>query len=272
MMESASNRTDLDMERVSMCFLWMALIQLYVICAIFATQLYLLIVVARRHLHPTPWTSVSAVGILYTLYYGYILFRLLSRDPTKCTDIYIPNLLCTALMLTLLFLVNRKEFNSVNNIIVVSFVSLSTLCLVLEYNIMDNTNGRLEQSALFCRSARDMLPIFAQEYFTLDLPLLVIGLIQRSDVCSSCIECRQWEKIQSDLLRLFSCVLLILRPLQIYYLATLDFQYSDIFLSYANLMAFVYVYIKSIKVSSKDSAVATQEILGILPSYWKVGK
>ncbi|XP_062603180.1 uncharacterized protein LOC134264957 [Saccostrea cucullata] len=235
------------MEHFPDCLFLMAFIQLCVICSIFATQLYLLTVVASRHVHSAPWISVSVAGIHYTLYYGYILFCLLRKDPAKCTDFYIPNLLCTAWTLTLLFVVNREEFNSVNNIIAVIFVSFSTICIVLKYYSMGESNGRLEHSGLFCRSARDMLPIFAQEFFTLYLPLIVIGLVQRNDACPSCDEIRQWEKIQSGLFRLYSCVLLILRPLQVHYMATLDYRYFDIILIYVNLIVFVYVYVKSLK-------------------------
>ncbi|XP_056011033.1 uncharacterized protein LOC130051894 isoform X2 [Ostrea edulis] len=206
--------------RVSASLLVVAVLQLTVIGAILAAQLYVLMT-AGRYLHTAPWLSMLWIGIPHTLRYGQILY-------------------------------NLEDFLNARNIVTMCLVGLSTCCLLLKYHYMENTEGALYQSGLFCRPAGDMLPVFAQEYFTLYIPSLVIGIILRTLKINgdrpSCQECKEWDNIQRHLLGLYAFFLLILRPIQIYYFATLDFQYSDVLLSHVNLISFLYVCMETVKV------------------------
>lgn len=165
--------------RVSASLLVVAVLQLTVIGAILAAQLYVLMT-AGRYLHTAPWLSMLWIGIPHTLRYGQILYNLVSLRPALCQDMYTFTLVYSAWILTMLVFVNKEDFLNARNIVTMCLVGLSTCCLLLKYHYMENTEGALYQSGLFCRPAGDMLPVFAQEYFTLYIPSLVIGIILRT--------------------------------------------------------------------------------------------
>jgi hypothetical protein len=153
-------------------------VQLIVIGTILAAQLYVLMT-AGRYLHTAPWVSALWAGLPHTLCHAHVLYNLASVQSDACQDVYIFTLVGSVWIITMLALPNRKDFLSVRNILTLCWMVLSAVCLLLKYHYRKITEETPSRAGLFCRPAQVMLPIFAQEYLTLYIPLLALGIIPR---------------------------------------------------------------------------------------------
>lgn len=154
--------------------------QAAVLGTILVVQLHVLIA-AVRTIHSIIWLSVLWLGIFYSVYYGYVLCRLLQTGWSECRDIYTPTLLCSAWMFTFLVLDKNLEKTSVNYLLTIFLVGLSTLFIAWEYHYSNiKTRSDLGDFPLFCPTSRDLLHTFVHEYLVLYLPVTAIGLVQRS--------------------------------------------------------------------------------------------
>lgn len=154
--------------------------QAAVLGTILVVQLHVLIA-AVRTIHSIIWLSVLWLGIFYSVYYGYVLCRLLQTGWSECRDIYTPTLLCSAWMFTFLVLDKNLEKTSVNYLLTIFLVGLSTLFIAWEYHYSNiETRSDLGDFPLFCPTSRDLLHTFVHEYLVLYLPVTAIGLVQRS--------------------------------------------------------------------------------------------
>lgn len=156
--------------------------QVTVLGTILATQLHVLIT-AVRTVHSTPWLSVLWLGVFYSVYYGFVLCRLLQTGWSECRDIYTPTLLCSAWMFTFLVLDKKLERSSVSYVLTIFLVGLSIVFITWEYhysNIETIYSSNSGSFPLFCQTSKDMLYTFVHEYLVLYLPVAATGLVQRT--------------------------------------------------------------------------------------------
>lgn len=231
--------------------------QAAVLGTILVVQLHVLIA-AVRTIHSIIWLSVLWLGIFYSVYYGYVLCRLLQTGWSECRDIYTPTLLCSAWMFTFLVLDKNLEKTSVNYLLTIFLVGLSTLFIAWEYHYSNiETRSDLGDFPLFCPTSRDLLHTFVHEYLVLYLPVTAIGLVQRSRSSKdpnncSCHECTHWKKTGGRMLRWYACALLVIRPAHFYYCFTLDYNYSDMLMYFVNFLSFLYLFLKTKTFMSKQ--------------------
>lgn len=156
--------------------------QVTVLGTILAAQLHVLIT-AVRTVHSTPWLSVLWLGVFYSVYYGFVLCRLLQTGWSECRDIYNPTLLCSAWMFTFLVLDKKLEKSSVSYVLTIFLVGLSIVFITWEYhysNIETIYSSNSGSFPLFCQTSKDMLYTFVHEYLVLYLPVAATGLVQRT--------------------------------------------------------------------------------------------
>lgn len=231
--------------------------QVTVLGTILAAQLHVLIT-ALRTVHSTPWLSVLWLGVFYSVYYGYVLCKLLQTGWSECRDIYTPTLLCSAWMFTFLVMDKKLEKSSVDYVLTISLVGLPILFITWEYHYSNiETSSNSGNFPFFCRTSKDMLCTFVHEYLVLYLPVAATGLVQRTrsskdpNKCS-CHECSHWKKTEDRMLRWYACALLVIRPAHFYYCVTLNYYYSDMFMYFVNFLSFLYLFLKTKTFLSKQ--------------------
>lgn len=253
---------------VPLSLLLMVAAQVAVLGTILVAQLHVL-AAAVKTLHSAPWLSVLWLGVLYSVYYGYVLCKLFQTGWSGCQDIYTPTLLCSAWMFTFLMLDRRSEACGVNEILTIFLVGLSTLCIAWEYHYHNETIIYTGDFSLFCRTSKEMLFTFAHEYLVLYLPVVAAGLVQRTrpskapDKCF-CHECYHWKKTGDLMLIWYACAMLVIRPAQFYYCVTLDYNYSDIFMFFVNFLSLLYVFLKTKTFMSKQTNAQKDGVSGVV--------